>query len=274
MRNINLRYCEETYDEQGVLTDFKVKCPDTFNFGYDVVDDIAENDPDRRAMMWCNPEGEEHLFTFADMKRWSDKTANYLAAHGVGKGDMVMVILRRHYQFWFVATALAKLGAVMVPATFMLKEHDLEYRLNGASIKAVICTSIGTIAQVVDNVVDRCPSVEHLFLVNGAGGGLTEQDADGNWLAVDGPVGAVLSGPEGVCAVPGKREGWHDFNTGVRDACEEFPVWKPMSATPCSCISPPVPPATPRWCCMIPTTPWRTWSRRSIGITSNPTGCI
>ena len=86
MRNINLRYCEETYDEQGVLTDFKVKCPDTFNFGYDVVDDIAENDPDRRAMMWCNPEGEEHLFTFADMKRWSDKTANYLAAHGVGKG--------------------------------------------------------------------------------------------------------------------------------------------------------------------------------------------
>ena len=193
MRNINLRYCEETYDEQGVLTDFKVKCPDTFNFGYDVVDDIAENDPDRRAMMWCNPEGEEHLFTFADMKRWSDKTANYLAAHGVGKGDMVMVILRRHYQFWFVATALAKLGAVMVPATFMLKEHDLEYRLNGASIKAVICTSIGTIAQVVDNVVDRCPSVEHLFLVNGAGGGLTEQDADGNWLAVDGPVGAVLS---------------------------------------------------------------------------------
>ena len=218
MRNINLRYCEETYDEQGVLTDFKVKCPDTFNFGYDVVDDIAENDPDRRAMMWCNPEGEEHLFTFADMKSWSDKTANYLAAHGVGKGDMVMVILRRHYQFWFVATALAKLGAVMVPATFMLKEHDLEYRLNGASIKAVICTSIGTIAQVVDNVVDRCPSVEHLFLVNGAGGGLTEKDADGNWLAVDGPVGAVLSGPEGVCAVPAKREGWHDFNTGVRSA--------------------------------------------------------
>ena len=194
---------------------------DTFNAGCDVVDDIAGVQPDR-AMMWCNPEGEEHLFTFADMKSWSDKTANYLAAHGVGKGDMVMVILRRHYQFWFVATALAKLGAVMVPATFMLKEHDLEYRLNGASIKAVICTSIGTIAQVVDNVVDRCPSVEHLFLVNGAGGGLTEKDADGNWLAVDGPVGAVLSGPEGVCAVPAKREGWHDFNTGVRSADEGF----------------------------------------------------
>ena len=164
-------------------------------------------------MMWCNPEGEEHLFTFADMKRWSDKTANYLAAHGVGKGDMVMVILRRHYQFWFVATALAKLGAVMVPATFMLKEHDLEYRLNGASIKAVICTSIGDHrASGGQRGRSIALSVEHLFLVNGAGGGLmTEQDADGNWLAVDGPVGAVLSGPEGVCAVPGKREGWHRF---------------------------------------------------------------
>ena len=90
-----------------------------------MVDDIAENDPDRRAMVWCNPEGEEHVFTFADMKRWSDKTANFLAEAGIGRGDYVMVILRRHYQFWFVATALAKLGAVMVPATFMLKEHDL-----------------------------------------------------------------------------------------------------------------------------------------------------
>ena len=127
MRNINLRYVNEAYDEGGVLVSFDVNCPADFNFGYDVVDDIAANDPDRRAMVWCNPEGENHVFTFADMKRWSDKTANFLAEQGIGRGDMVMVILRRHYQFWFVATALAKLGAVMVPATFMLKEHDLEY---------------------------------------------------------------------------------------------------------------------------------------------------
>ena len=121
MRNINLRFVTEEYNDEGMLTSFTPHVPANFNFGYDVVDDIAMNDPDRRAMIWCNPEGEEHVFTFADMKKWSDKTANYLAENGVGKGDFVMVILRRHYQFWFVATALAKLGAVMVPATFMLK---------------------------------------------------------------------------------------------------------------------------------------------------------
>ncbi len=222
MRNINLRFCEETYDEAGVLTDFKVTCPDTFNFGYDVVDDIATAEPERRAMMWANPEGEEHLFTFGDMKRWSDKTANFLAEQGIGKGDYVMVILRRHYQFWFVATALTKLGAVMVPATFMLKEHDLEYRLNGASIKAVIATSIGDIAQVTDNVVANCPSVEKLILVNGAGGGTTPTDDEGNFVSAAGPVGSALSGEEGICAAPVEREGWIDFNTAVRAASEDF----------------------------------------------------
>ena len=150
MRNINERYVREAYSEDGQLTKFEIVCPEDFNFGYDVVDDIAINDPDRRAMVWSNPEGEEHTFTFADMKTWSDKAANVFADAGIGRGDMVLVILRRHYQFWFVATALAKLGAVMVPATFMLKEHDMTYRLNRASIKAVVATSVGDIADIVD----------------------------------------------------------------------------------------------------------------------------
>ncbi len=223
MRNINLRFVEEEYAEDGQLSSFKVNCPENFNFGYDVVDDIALNDPDRRAMLWCNPEGEEHIFSFADMKYWSDKTATYLAEQGIGKGDMVLVILRRHYQFWFVATALAKLGAVMVPATFMLKEHDMEYRLNGASIKAVIATSVGEIAQVVDNVLDECPTVQTRILVNGAGGGLTPEDAEGNFILPEGElVGPALSGPEGICAAAVSREGWLDFNTGVRMASEDF----------------------------------------------------
>ena len=110
---------------------------DDFNFGYDIV----VNDPDRRAMVWCNLEGEEHVFSFADMKLWSDKTANFLSDAGIGRGDYVLVVLRRHYQFWFVATALAKLGAIMVPATFMLKERDKGYRLNGCASKAVIATN-------------------------------------------------------------------------------------------------------------------------------------
>ena len=87
MRNIHLKFVTEAYDENGLLTDFQVNCPEDFNFGYDVVDDIALAEPERPAMVWCNPEGEEHFFTFGDMKRWSDKTANYFAAHGIGHGD-------------------------------------------------------------------------------------------------------------------------------------------------------------------------------------------
>lgn len=223
MRNINLRYVDETYDEAGRLTSFDVHCPENFNFGYDVVDDIAMADPDRRAMVWCNPEGEEHVFTFGDMKKWSDKTANFLSSCGIGRGDYVMVILRRHYQFWFVATALAKLGAVMVPATFMLKEHDLTYRINGADIKAVIVTSAQDIADVVDNVADECPSLKTRILVNPAGAGLTPRDEESNLVAPDGELaGPALSGPEGICAAGIEREGWVDFNTEVRAAAEAF----------------------------------------------------
>lgn len=232
MRNINLRYVDETYAPDGQLETFSVHYPDNFNFGYDVVDDIAMNDPDRRAMIWCNPEGEEHIFTFADMKRWSDKTANFLVDQGIKRGDYVLVVLRRHYQFWFVATALAKIGAVMVPATFMLKEHDLEYRLNGASISSIICTSVGEISQIADNVIDECPTVTSRILVNGAGGGTTKYDDEGNLIAVAGTVGAALSGEEGICAASIERKGWVDFNSGVRAASEVFERRDTVAADP------------------------------------------
>lgn len=206
MRNIHKQYVNETYDEAGLLKTFGITHPDDFNFGYDVVDEIAQNDPDRRAMVWCNPEGEEHIFTFADMKYWSDKTANYLADAGIGRGDAVTVILRRHYQFWFVAVALHKLGALMIPATFMLKEHDLEYRLNSSSTKAIICTHLGDIAQTVDNVEANCPTVEIKILVNGGGGGFLQ--------------GAAI--PQQVCTLTTHREGWLDFNTGVTNSSSDF----------------------------------------------------
>ena len=232
MRNINERYVEEEYDENGELESFSVHYPDDFNFAYDVIDDIAENDPERRAMVWCNPEGEQHVFTFADMKKWSDKTANLFSKHGLGRGDFVMVILRRHYQFWFVAAALAKLGCVMVPATFMLKEHDLEYRLNGASIKAIVATSVGDIADVIDATLPQCPTVEKLFLVNGAGGGLTQLDEEGNPHCCEHPIGSELSGPEGVCAAPASRDGWIDFNSEVLAASDAFERVETLAADP------------------------------------------
>ena len=215
MRDINLRYVDESYDEDGILTEFGLHYPAGFNFGYDVVDDIAAAEPERRAMVWCNPEGEEHVFTFADMKYWSDKTANYLASLGIGRGDMVMVILRRHYQFWFTAVALHKLGAILAPATFMLKEHDLEYRLDSASVKALICTSVGEIAQTVDDVHAACPSLQTKIIVNGAGGGTMAGSGDAT-------IGPALSGPQGVCSARVTREGWLDFNAGVAGAPEDF----------------------------------------------------
>ena len=225
MRNINLRYVDETHDEAGILTDFKPHWPADFNFGYDVVDDIAAAEPERIAMVWCNPEGEEHVFTFADMKRWSDKTANYLSGLGIGRGDMVMVVLRRHYQFWFVATALHKLGAILAPGTFMLKEHDLEYRIDRASVKAIICTSVGEIAQTCDNVLANCPSLTVKLLVNGAGGGTMASSGDPT-------IGPALSGPAGLCAAPGERDGWLDFNAGVTAASESFARRETAAADP------------------------------------------
>ncbi|MDR2715299.1 MAG: AMP-binding protein, partial [Coriobacteriaceae bacterium] len=125
--------------------------------------------------------------------------------------------------FWFVATALHKLGAVMIPATFMLKEHDLEYRLNGAGVKALIVTDVGDIADVCERAEGLCPTLETKILVNAASS-LDYLGADGSPDpgAAPGPCGAALSGAEGICAAPGAREGWLDFNTSVAAAPEAF----------------------------------------------------
>ncbi len=165
MRGINERYVDETYDEKGLLVKYTLKYPDNFNFGYDIVDDIAINDPQRLAMIWTNPAGEERRYTFADIKRLSDKTANYLMSLGIGKGDMVLTILKRHYQFWYVSVALHKIGAVMVPATFMLTKGDIEYRVRSASIKAIICTDENGVCESTDEATD-IPSLETKIVVN------------------------------------------------------------------------------------------------------------
>jgi acetyl-CoA synthetase len=220
MREINKRYAFEEYDEAGVLKTYRLSWPEDFNFAYDVVDDIAGAEPERRALVWANPEGEEHSFTFAEIKYYSDKTANFLVGAGIQKGDLVMVILRRHYQFWFCAIALSKIGAVIVPATFMLKEHDVEYRVNTSGISAVICTDVGDIAQIIDNSLPECPSLQTRILVNGGASGIAERDD------------SYLSGPDGLLALPGEREGWLDFNTGVGQASPEFTRRETKAAEP------------------------------------------
>ncbi len=139
--SIYQNYCHEITDEYGNLKKITLDYPNNFNFGYDVVDKIADETPDKRALVWCNVEGEEHIFTFSDIKKYSNQMANVFRNAGIGHGDRVMLILKRHYEYWFAAVALHKLGAVMIPATHMLTVSDLVYRIEASKVKAVVCTS-------------------------------------------------------------------------------------------------------------------------------------
>lgn len=133
-------FCHEITDEHGNLKKLILDYPDDFNFGYDVVDRIAEETPDKRALVWCNAQGEEHIFTFSDMKKYSNQMANVFRAAGIGHGDRVMLILKRHYEYWFAAVALHKLGAVMIPVTHMLTVSDFVYRIKASKVKAIVAT--------------------------------------------------------------------------------------------------------------------------------------
>ena len=139
--SIYKEFCEESFDEKGRLKSFDLKYPGNFNFGYDVVDRIADETPEKRALVWCNVDGEEHFFSFEDIKKYSNQMANAFRKGGIGRGDRVMLILKRHYEYWFAAVALHKLGAVMIPATHMLTVNDLVYRINASGAKAIVCTT-------------------------------------------------------------------------------------------------------------------------------------
>jgi acetyl-CoA synthetase len=177
MRDINLRYIRETFDEKGNLKHLDIDCPDSFNFAYDIVDDIAINDPDRRALIWTDESGAEKIFTFADIKRMSDKTCNYFASKGIAKGDFVMLVLKNNYQFWYIITALHKMGAVPVPATFMLKPHDIDYRIRAASIKAAVVTSLTDAADSFD-AAESTKELSCKFIVGGKRDGWLDFDSE------------------------------------------------------------------------------------------------
>ena len=142
-------YCRERFDGHGVLTDFEIIPAERFNFGYDVVDKRAADTPAMRAMVWCNVEGAERTFTFADVSRESNKIANVLASAGIKRGDRVLLVLKRHYEYWFAVVALHKLGAVAIPATHMLTAKDFQYRLAASRAAAVICTPQNGVPQTI-----------------------------------------------------------------------------------------------------------------------------
>ncbi len=180
------KFIDTVEDEQGALQEIKFKNTDTFNFGFDIVDEIARKYPEKLAMLHLDVNRTERRFTFKDIKDASNQVANYFTSLGIKKGDKVMLVLKRHYQFWFCMVALHKLGAVAIPATNQLKEHDFEYRYNSAGVSAIVCTADGDTADIAQAAAAKCPQVKNLILVGG------------------------------------EKEGWHDFDTEYKLFTRKF----------------------------------------------------
>ncbi|MBE6976807.1 MAG: cupin domain-containing protein [Ruminococcaceae bacterium] len=162
--------------ENGKLTAIDFHGQEQFNFAFDVVDALGRSKPDKLAMLHLSEDGTERRLTFQDMKKESARAANYFKSLGIQRGDRVMLVLKRHYQFWFAILGLHKLGAVAIPATNQLLEKDFTYRFAAGKVKAILCTADGDVADAVDAAAEKSPGLTHKILVGGS------------------------------------REGWHNFN--------------------------------------------------------------
>ena len=178
-------FIESTYDENGVFNGITFKNEDKFNFAFDCVDAIAKKTPDKLAMMWVGNDKSDRRFTFSDMKKYSAKTANYFESLGIKKGDTVMLVLKRHYQFWFSMLALHKIGAIAIPATNQLVEHDFDYRFKAAKVKAIVCTADGEVSNEAEKASANYPDMIKIL-------------------------------------VGGKKEGWNDFNVEMERFSTHF----------------------------------------------------
>ncbi|MBO4561398.1 MAG: AMP-binding protein [Bacteroidaceae bacterium] len=166
---------------------FEIKVPANFNFGYDVVDEWARTDPDKLALLWTNDEGAEQRYTFADIKRKSDQVASFYQTLGIGRGDCVMMMLKRRAEFWFSIVALHKLGAVAIPATHLLTPKDLVYRANSAQIKMIVSADEPIMIQHVNDCLKDAPSVKVLVA--------TGSYCEGGWHSMD---EGMMNAPEFV----------------------------------------------------------------------------
>ncbi|MGN0687972.1 MAG: AMP-binding protein [Oscillospiraceae bacterium] len=175
----HLNFVKEGYDENGILNKFELTYPENFNFSYDIIDKYAEIEPDRRALMWVDLEGNERLFTFGDLSRLSTKAANMFLAMGIKKGDHVMLVLKRNYQFWYVIMALIKIGAIAIPATHLLTTKDFVYRFEAADVKAVIATSHADVSHYVEEADEKLGGcLNAKYIVNGTRDGWTDFDKE------------------------------------------------------------------------------------------------
>jgi len=153
--------------ENGKLTGIDFKNRERFNFAFDVVDKLGRTKPDKLAMLHISEDMTERRFTFQDVKKESARAANYFKSLGIQKGDRVMLVLKRHYQYWFAVLGLHKLGAVAIPATNQLLEKDFTYRFAAGNVKAILCTADGEVADAVDAAAKHSPMLQHKIIVNG-----------------------------------------------------------------------------------------------------------
>ena len=151
--------------QEDFIKNLNIEVPENFNFGYDIVDAWAEEQPDKKAILWTNDQGLEHQYTFAELKEKTDATASYFQSLGIGHGDMVMLILKRRIEFWFSTIALHKLGAVVIPATHLLTKKDIVYRCNAADIKMIVCAGEEVITDHIVEAMPDCPSLKHVVSI-------------------------------------------------------------------------------------------------------------
>ena len=176
VESYHLNFVTEEYGEDGILKKFGIKYPENFNYGYDIIDKYAELEPNRRALLWVDLEGNEKQLTYGDLSRLSNKAANMFLDAGIKKGDCVLLTLKRHYQFWYVLIALMKIGAIAIPATHLLTPKDFVYRFTAADVKAVVTTSSGDVPKFIEQAERHYENEIKNFIVNGSREGWVDLD--------------------------------------------------------------------------------------------------
>lgn len=174
MNDFYKRFVDEGFDENGILNKFELKLPENFNFSYDVIDEIAKIEPNKIILHWINEAGDERIFTAKEMSELSNQAANMLTAHGVKKGDMVMAVLKRHYEFWILAYGLMKIGAVMIPATCQLMKKDYTYRFKAASVSYIAATYESQVTEHIDEALKEYDGMKEKFITHGKKDGWTD----------------------------------------------------------------------------------------------------
>lgn len=182
------KYCPridfDSYED--FYENFRIEVPEVFNFGFDVVDEWARVEPEKRALLWCDDHGVERTFTFTDIMKLSNKAANAFRKLGIGKGDVVMMILRRRWEYWVCAVALCKLGATIIPASLQLTKKDIVYRAGSADVKMMVCVNDDYVLEQTEEALPESPTIKDKVIV------------------------------------AGKREGWHSFDELIEGESDEF----------------------------------------------------